>query len=158
VVQTRGDEEYLHPLPLWRAYGQCVARARRCRAAPARPPKRLPNDSVCGVFGGLLGARMPFQPGLPKRGSPLARCAGPRKRGRAPAGCRRRLRGLRWARADARAVRRRRAVHRRETSLRALWPGAGPRFSREARARIAPALLERIRRGPRRPCCACRQT
>ncbi|KAK9823003.1 hypothetical protein WJX81_005071 [Elliptochloris bilobata] len=67
VVQAHGDEEYLHPLPLWRTYGQCVARARK------------------------------------------------------------------------------RAVYRRESSLRALWPGGEPRFDREARKRIAPAVLRRIR-------------
>ena len=32
TVQPRGDDEYLLPLPLWRTYGQCVARARKCAA------------------------------------------------------------------------------------------------------------------------------
>lgn len=32
TVQAHGDDEYLLPLPLWRTYGQCVARARKCAA------------------------------------------------------------------------------------------------------------------------------
>ena len=65
VVQTRGDAEYLHPLPLWRAYGQCVARARRCRAAP-RPParRRACLMTVPVASGGLQEARAPLEPGV----------------------------------------------------------------------------------------------
>ena len=42
--QIKPDEAYRHPAPLWRAYKQCVARARlkattrRCAAAPWRYP------------------------------------------------------------------------------------------------------------------------
>ena len=41
----------------------------------------------------------------------------------------------------------RRATFRRETSMRALWTSGKLRFSREARARIAPEVLQRIRCG-----------
>lgn len=48
TVQTRGDEEYLLPVPLWRTYGQCVARARKCAALYIR---MLNSDGSYVVLG-----------------------------------------------------------------------------------------------------------
>ena len=41
TVQARGDDEYLLPLPLWRTYGQCVARARKCACSYSNLDKML---------------------------------------------------------------------------------------------------------------------